>query len=250
MYHLSDMTWPEVKQALETVKIAIIPVGAHEQHGPHLTESCDDVLADKFSRKLGERLYPHVLVTPSISIGVSIHHIHFPGTLTFRPETLIAVIRDMVWSLKQHGIQKFLLVNSHGGNQSTLSVACTTLTHELGIEIYLAKTTASAKKAIQEHVKSTLFGHSCEREVSEAYYLAPQLIREDQLAPGDIQEGKWKLLRPGNAVQGTYFYDEMTANGCIGDATKASYDAGQAIVEEALGNIVAAVSQLLNFNEN
>lgn len=246
VYHLSDMTWPEVKAALDTVKLAIIPVGAHEQHGPHMAESCDAVLATEFSRRLGERLYPHVLVAPAIPIGVSIHHIHFPGTLTLRPETLIAVLRDMIWSLKQHGIEKFLLVNSHGGNQSTLNVACTQLTHELGVEIYFAKTTASAKNAIKEHVSSTLYGHSCEREVSEAYYLAPHLVRQDRLEKGDIQEGHWRLLRPNQAVQGFYFYDEMTANGCIGDATQASYAAGEAIVEEALEQISLAMQTLLS----
>jgi creatinine amidohydrolase len=249
VYHLSEMTWPEVKEALETVKLAIIPVGAHEQHGPHMNESCDTVLAAEFSRKLGERLYPHALVTPAVPIGVSIHHIRFPGTLTLRPETLIAVLRDMVWSLKQHGIHTFLLINSHGGNQSTLSVACTSLTHELNVRIYYAKTTASAKTAIREHVHSPLFGHSCEREVSEAYYLAPHLIREDKLAPGDIREGKWRLLRPGNAVQGTYFYDEMTANGCIGDATRASRRAGEAIVTEALEQLEKAMKELLDLEE-
>ncbi|MGZ4123642.1 MAG: creatininase family protein [Tumebacillaceae bacterium] len=249
LYHLSEMTWPEVKVALGTVKLAIIPVGAHEQHGPHMAEGCDAVLATEFSRRLGERLYPHAIVAPAVPVGVSIHHIRFPGTLTLRPETLIAVLRDMIWSLQQHGINKFLLINSHGGNQSTLSVACTSLTHDLGAEIYYAKTTASAKNAIKEHVKSTLYGHSCDREVSEAYYLAPHLVRPDALEPGDIQEGNWRHLRPGNAVQGFYFYDEMTTNGCIGDATQATYAAGQAIVEEALDSITTAMKNLLALNE-
>lgn len=245
LYHLSDMTWPEVQEALQTVRIAIIPVGAHEQHGPHMVESCDAVLAEQFSRRLAERLFPLAIVAPAIPIGVSIHHMRFPGTLTFKPETLIAVLRDMISSLQVHGIQNFLLINSHGGNQSTLDVACTTLTHELQTTIYYAKTTASAKEAIATHVKSKLFGHSCEREVSEAMVLAPQLIRHDKLSAGDIQEGRWKHLRPGSPLQGSYCYDEMTANGCIGDATQASLEAGTAIVDEALEKIEKEIRLLL-----
>ncbi|MFC4768198.1 creatininase family protein [Effusibacillus consociatus] len=244
-YLLTEMTWPEVKEALQTVKLAIIPIGAHEQHGPHMKESCDAVLATEMSNKLAERLYPYVLVTPTVNMGVSIHHINFPGTITLQPDTLIRVLRDMVWSLKQHGINKFLFLNSHGGNQSTLSVACTTLTHELGVQIYYAKTTASAKEAMKKHISSTLYGHSCEREVSEALYLAPHLIHMDRLEKGDIREGQWRLLRPGNAIQGTYQYEEMTANGCIGDATKASYEAGQEMVEEALDNLTESLLQFL-----
>ena len=65
-------------------------------------------------------------------------------------------------------LNKFLLLNSHGGNQSTLNVASMMLTKELDVEVYYAKTTASAKKSIKKNITSPLFGHSCEREVSEA----------------------------------------------------------------------------------
>jgi creatinine amidohydrolase len=246
-YVLASMTWEEVEAALSTVELAIIPVGAHEQHGPHMAESCDAVLAEEMAKKLGERLYPHALITPVVNMGVSAHHLNFPGTISLQPATLIAILKDMVSSLKRHGIRKFLFLNSHGGNQPTLNVASTVLTEELHVEIYYAKTTASAKKAISEHITSPLFGHSCEREVSEALYLAPHLLRMDKLTKGKIQEtGRWKQLRPGHAIQGFYRYEEMTANGCIGDAGKASREIGEQIVEEALDNLTKELQQLLH----
>jgi creatinine amidohydrolase len=243
---LTRMTWPEVEEALKTVRLAIIPVGAHEQHGPHMVESCDAVLAEKMAARLALRLHPYALVTPTVNMGVSMHHIHFPGTITLRPNTLIHILRDMIWSLKQHGILTFLFLNAHGGNQSTLSVASMELSHELGVTIYYAKTTASAKNAMKQYITSSLFGHSCEREVSEALYLAPELIRMDKLEKGAIREGNWRLLRPGQAVQGPYFYEEMTANGCIGDAPRASLEAGKAIVEEALEELEQSMRKLLS----
>lgn len=243
-YMLTDMTWEEVRDALRTAKLAIIPVGAHEQHGPHMAESCDAVLATEMARKLAEKLYPRAIVTPTVNMGVSQHHLHFPGTIALKPETLIAILDDMVDSLKRHGLHNFLLLNSHGGNQSTLSVASLTLSEKHQVKIYYAKTTASAKKAMKEHIRSPLYGHSCEREVSEALYLAPHLVRSEKLSKGDIREGNWRLLRPGNAIQGPYFYDEMTANGCIGDATQASREIGREIVEEALDNLTEAITRL------
>lgn len=247
-YILSEMTWPEVEEALKTVKIAIIPIGAHEQHGPHMTESCDAVLAEAMAIKLAERLHPVSLVAPTIPMGISPHHMNFPGTITLRPETLISVLRDMVSSLKQHGITKVLFMNGHGGNQPVLGVAAASLTEELGVQCYSAKTTASAKNAISRHVESKLFGHSCEREVSEAYYLAPQLVRREKLVKGDIRTGeRWENLRPGKAIQGYYTYDEMTRNGNIGDATKATYEIGKEIVEEALDNLTQGVLDLLKY---
>jgi creatinine amidohydrolase len=244
-YVLADMTWKEIQQALDTVKIAIIPIGAHEQHGPHMVESCDAVLAEKMSIKLAERLHPYSVVAPTVNMGVSFHHLNFPGTISLKPETLLAVLRDMVTSLKHHGIQNFLLLNSHGGNQSTLDVASMTLSRELNVQVLFAKTTASAKKAMQNNIQSTLFGHSCEREVSEALYLAPQLVRFNQLEKGDIQEGSWKQLRPGQPVQGQYQYEEMTTNGCIGNAPAASFEIGKEIVEEALTHLTSSLMQYL-----
>lgn len=248
-YNLTKMTWQEVEDSLKTVKFAIIPIGAHEQHGPHMAESCDAVLAEKMAEKLGEKMFPYAWVTPTINMGVSPHHLNFPGTISLEPNTLIAILRDMISSLRHHGIEKFLLLNSHGGNQTTLSVASMTLTKELKVDIYYAKTTASAKKTIGSFITSPLFGHSCEREVSEALYLAPELVRMDRLEKGEIQEnGRWKQLRPGKAIQGFYFYEEMTENGCIGDATKASWELGQQIVEEALENLSKELNSLLNLN--
>ncbi|QJQ95193.1 MULTISPECIES: creatininase family protein [Halomonadaceae] len=246
-YILTEMTWPEVEEALQRVRMAIVPVGAHEQHGPHMNESCDAVLATEMAKRLAARLHPDVLVTPTVNMGVSPHHLNFPGTLSLRPETLIAVLRDMVISLKRHGIDRVLFLNSHGGNQATLSLACATFSQELGVVCYYAKTTASAKKAMKEHVHSTLFGHSCEREVSEALYMAPHLVRPERLEKGDIVSGgRWERMRPGNPIQGFYRYEEMTRNGCIGDATQASYAIGKVIVEEALEELSAAVHALLN----
>lgn len=249
-YVLTEMTWEEVAEALDTVKMAIIPVGAHEQHGPHMHESCDAVLATKMAVLLAEKLHPYVLVTPTINMGVSPHHLSFPGTISLRPETLIAIIRDMVSSLKAQGIRKFFLLNAHGGNQGALSVASTTLARDLEVEIYYGKTTASAKRAQQANIDSLHYGHACEREVSEALYLAPEIVRMDKLEKGRLNhgEGRWEQLRPGQAVQGFYYYDEMTANGCIGDATKASREIGRQIVEEALDELSRSLRMLLQFN--
>ncbi|WP_071395775.1 creatininase family protein [Bacillus tuaregi] len=245
-YDLTAMTWEEVKESLQNVKFVIIPIGAHEQHGPHMVESCDAVLAERMAKKLGERMYPYALVTPTINMGVSQHHLNFPGTISLRPETLMAILKDMISSLKHHGVEKFLLLNSHGGNQSTLSLASLTLSNELDVEVYYAKTTASAKNAIGRLVESKLFGHSCEREVSEALYLAPELVRKEKLVKGAIQEtGRWKQLRPGKAIQGFYTYEEMTENGCIGDATKGSLEIGEQIVEEALDNLSSELVTLM-----
>ncbi|WP_245583074.1 creatininase family protein [Paenibacillus daejeonensis] len=241
------MTWPEVKEALRTVQLAIIPLGAQEQHGPHMTESCDAVLAEQFAIRLTERLHPLAFMTPPIALGISSHHLHFPGTISLQPSTLIALLRDIVRSLKPHGIQRFLVINAHGGNQATLGVAADVLTREEEIEFYYAKTTASAKDVMDKHIRSKVYGHSCEREVSEALYLAPELVRQERLAKGELtEEGRWRKLRPGSPLQGFYYYEEMTTNGCIGDGRQGSRKLGEELVETALTRLSAAVRDILD----
>ena len=232
---LTEMSWPEVKDALKTVKAAVIPVGAHEQHGPNLAESCDAVRATEFCRLLAERMHPEILVTPTVNMGISCHHLPFPGTISLRPETLQAVIRDIVYSLSLHGIKKYFIVNAHGGNQQTLGVAVTNISQELGVQMAWTQYTNFSTEAIAKHVKSEMYGHSCEREVSEALYLAPQIIKKDKLEKGKIKGMPYKYATASGRPLGiSYTFDQVTENGALGDATKATYEAGKDICEEAL----------------
>jgi creatinine amidohydrolase len=247
IYDLQQMTWPEIKDALTSARLAIVPIGAHEQHGPHMVESCDAVLAKRMADRLAERLHPLALVAPAVTMGISPHHLNFPGTISLQPETMISLLRDITASLKHHGITTFLWLNAHGGNQSTLSVACQKISVEQDVTIYYAKTTASASDVYKEYIASSPFGHSCEREISEAYYLAPELIREDKLQKGQLNPNpRWRHLRPGKPLQGFYRYEEMTENGCIGDATWGSYELGEKIVETALDRLEEELRYMLN----
>ncbi|HHX10297.1 MAG TPA: creatininase family protein, partial [Firmicutes bacterium] len=104
--YLPELTWLEVKAALPDIKAAIIPVGSTEQHGPHGTFQTDFAAAREFSLLLGKELYPNALVTTPVPIGISEHHIRFPGTLSLRASTFIDVLMDIAVSLKKHGIKR------------------------------------------------------------------------------------------------------------------------------------------------
>ncbi|NLK00157.1 MAG: creatininase family protein [Clostridia bacterium] len=247
-YLLTEMSWPEVEEALKTVEVGIIPVGAHEQHGPNLAESCDAVRATEFCKLLAERLYPRILVTPTVNIGVSYHHMPFPGTITLRPETLVAVVRDIACSLREHGIKKMLIINAHGGNQQALGVAVTNISQEMkDVEIAWTQYTNFSTESIAKHVKSEMFGHSCEREVSEAMYLAPHIIKKDKIEKGKIIGMPYIYSAANGRPLGvSYTFDQVTENGALGDATKASYEAGKDICEEALEKIGAFLEDFMS----
>lgn len=234
-YILPKMTWPEIEKALETANVALIPIGAQEQHGFHIAEGCDSYRAEAFCALLAKRSFPKVVVAPTINYGVSPHHMDFPGTVTLRPETLIAMLEDIVHSLKQHGIQKFLFVNAHGGNSTTIAVAAENIARQYDVEIAHTKFVDAAKRVIQEEITSVHFGHACERELSECLYMVPEIVREDLIEAGDMNEGSFALkYNRSDFVKVVHQFNELTLNGNLGDGTKSSVELGEKIIEEAL----------------
>lgn len=237
--YLPEMTWPEFKAALPRIKMVIVPVGSHEQHGPHGTFQFDTVGSREFSRLLGERLYPEVVVAPAVSLGISGHHMRFPGTITLKAETLTQVLMDVADSLIEHGIRKFFFANGHGGNAPALTIVVNRLKQERGCEAFWATVPYDLVKDVSsQYVKSPVSGHSCEGEVSVMMYLSPQCVRHETLTPGALrpeyeEAQKWQL-----PVKRGSFFDEITQNGALGDATKASPEIGRAMVETALERLV------------
>jgi len=118
---LQKSTWPEVEGYLGQSVGVIVPIGATEQHGPTGPLGTDAVVAEIVGRRIGD--LTEALVAPTLSIGMSEHHMKFPGTITFRPSTLVLVVYDAVVSLARHGFRRFFFVNGHGGNTPSLTAA-------------------------------------------------------------------------------------------------------------------------------
>jgi creatinine amidohydrolase len=243
---LPEMTWPEAKEALAQAEAALIPVGSFEQHGPHGTFELDTGRAYGFGKLLAARMHPRVVLAPPVPLGVSYHHMNFPGTITLRPDTFIAVVCDVVWSLKQHGVDKFLILNGHGGNIPALGLLIVKLRQELGVRVAWTSFTSLGREVIQEKVTSESKGHACEGEISQALYLAPHTVREEALVAGVFKGYPYRHLGEGFNLSYPYSFDEITANGALGDATKASTELGMEIIEAALKNAIEFLEDFID----
>src|SRR5262245_5017645 len=111
---IQDLTWEEVASYLERDKIAIVPIGATEEHGPAGVLGVDSYVAITLAEDAAQRA--NVLVTPPIWFGDSEHHGGFPGTISIRPETLTLLVRDVARSLARHGFDRIILINGHKGS--------------------------------------------------------------------------------------------------------------------------------------
>jgi creatinine amidohydrolase len=246
-WNLANLSWPEVQRELQKIEFSIIPTGSTEQHGPNLGLKTDIAIATALAEKIGERMQPRALVVPGVAWGISYHHLSFPGTLTLSPETFMNLVVELAQSLKHHGIQKVLIVNGHGGNQSALNLVLTRLRHECGIQAANMFWLSLVDDVIREHVHSPRYGHACEVETSLAMYLAPEIVKHTQLSAGEIKPYPYPHSDPRGAgfIDAPFTWAELTDNGAFGDARQASREFGEILTETIVSRTVAFVESWL-----
>ena len=141
----------ELRRLAREDAIAIIPVAAMEQHGPHLPVEVDTRLAYETARRaarlVGER-GDRAVVTPPVWTGLSEHHIPFGGTLSVDYQTFLAILRGLVSCLKRQGFRRVLINNGHGGNVDACKLVVQELTLEFGLPIVATTYTREAAAAI------------------------------------------------------------------------------------------------------
>jgi len=231
---MEEMTWPEVRTALkEGYATAIVGVGSTEQHGPHLPTMTDariaDAVAERVARKLGK-----ALVARTISVGCSHHHLAFGATVSLRPDTLKAVVRDYVESLAEDGFSRIVFIPTHGGNFAPLAeaVAEAQATHSglqvIGFTDFWALEGALNRASAEFGIGAEEAGsHAGENETSLMLTLEKDLVRTERYAPGylgPIGDDQFRaILKEGMPA--------LTANGVLGDPRRASAEKGEAYLE-------------------
>lgn len=119
---MAEMTWPELRESVREGRVAVMPVGIIEQHGPHLPLDTDILLAQEITFRAATQVADKVVLVPPIIHGHSPHHMDFPGTLSVDPQHMINYVLDVCLSLAHHGFKKILMVNGHGSNVPVLDI--------------------------------------------------------------------------------------------------------------------------------
>ena len=245
---LADLSSPETAALLPSIDLVLIPVGAHEQHGPNIAVSTDTVSAESLCQAAAALAGPHVAVAPAIPWGISWHHMRFPGTITLRPETLTAILEDIVSSLHAHGVERFLFVNGHGGNSAVLTTACEEIKQMTGAEVVAS---IFGYALIEEEAKGRLpasgIGHGGADEAALVMAVMPQRGKPETATGPDIvdamPESRVLLAQYGGVLARPYH--ERTRNGVTGDARSATPEIGREILAAASARLAEIIAVLL-----
>ena len=189
---LDQSTWQEVEAYLRGSKGIILPIGSTEQHGPTGLVGTDALCADLVARGVGERA--SALVAPPLNFGMAQHHMAFAGSMTLRPETMLAVLVDLLTSLAVHGFERCLIINGHGGNMATIMAAISELNarSSLGwpgsagtLQCRLRNWwTPKAVGALQEEIFGERDGsHATASEIALTQFAFPDQIKSAALEP-------------------------------------------------------------------
>jgi len=235
--NLADETWPALGEYFETESLALVPVGSTEQHGPHLPEGTDHIIAEAFAREAADR--SGYLCTPSITVGVSSHHRQFHGTMWADPPAFREYVESLTRNLTEHGIDRVIYVNAHGGNVQHL--------REVGRRLRDDRTAYAIEWMWNESVRELvddLFAvngpHGGPKETAMIMHLAPELVETDRLddaRDGGLVDWDADTVRQYGART---FYDSIdnTGNGVLGDQTDATPEKGQQLFEAATDQLV------------
>ena len=234
-------TWPEVEAYLARSRGIIVPIGSTEQHGPNGLVGTDAICPETIARGVGEQ--EDALVAPTISIGMAQHHLGFPGSITLRPSTLLAVVRDIVESLLGHGFEHIYFLNGHGGNIATVSAAFSEVWAEASLDRHGGNRPAPRLKLANwwhgdgvRQISRELFGasegsHATPSEVALTWYAHPQAVNDTPLEP---------RIAPNGPIRDAADYRARFPDGRIGsDPSLASVAAGERLYQAALRDVAA-----------
>ncbi len=246
-----DLTTVDFESLDPDRTVAVLPVGAVEQHGPHLPVATDALVAAAVAEAAVNAAAPDVpvLLLPLMPVGKSNEHIDFPGTLTFPAETLIALWREIGESVARSGVRKMLFVNAHGGQPQVMEIVA----RELRVRHEMLCVTSSwwhmgTPEGLVPPEEARHGIHGGMVETSLILHLAPHLVHMDKAenfrpVMAEIAAENEKLTYVGGVGIGWQAQDIHPA-GVAGDATKATAETGKAIFDHVVAGYATLLAEI------
>lgn len=251
---LGELSWPEVRDLVARDPVGVIPVGAFEQHGPHLPLMVDAHLCEMVALGAAGQAADRglaIAVTPAIWTGYSPHHRDFPGTVTLDDKVFSALVGQVAQSLWATGFRRILILNGHGGNAHLLRNLTQTLHYDHGLRVHAASYWDFALPVLAEWRKSPIGGinHACEMETALMSATRPDLVRIELAADHYLDRPRWfgADLLSGGPVTTAASFAELSPSGVIGAPTLATPERGAELLEamtKAVADFLVALGSM------
>ena len=244
-YILGELTWPQAEARFKEVDLVMLPVGAIEQHGPHLPLDTDAFDARHLALEVARACSaPRPLVLPLIPYGVSYHHQDFPGTLGVSPDALSHLVYEVGMAAARHGATKLVMVNGHGGNVPALSYAAQMINRDAHI-FTCVESGETSDTDIEAMTETPNDVHAGESETSTSLAVRPDLVRMEAARPS-VPHFSSRYLDFTNKRSVAWYAHTMklSSSGVLGDPTKADPEKGRRIWEVMVRRLVEFVEHL------
>jgi creatinine amidohydrolase len=230
----SDLAWPDLSHFAGTDEVGLVPVGATEQHGPHLPTATDTIIASALCDAVSDRCGAPVL--PAVPIGCSYgHNTTLPGNLSLTPEQLASVVRQVAEWAARSGLTRLLFVNAHFGNHASLAIATDHLRlfrpdlRVAAIDWWTLDPTVAAESVVDGEDL-----HANRSETSVMLAVAPELVHLDRMADADDPDRTDDLVF-------RYTVPSLSTNGVTGRPSEATPELGQKLVDLTVAALVEKV---------
>jgi creatinine amidohydrolase len=236
---LTEMSGAEVREALKTTQKILIPVGATEDHGPHLPLGTDSMEAREICRRAAVSLQAigcPVLVGPVIPFGTSSFHMAFAGSVSISSSTLTKLLHEVCMSLYQGGFRDFILIHGHDGNLASMMVAAQEIVDARPDTRSVVLNWLAALTPVYHTVQTSKKGegHGGEGETSRLLVTHPELVHPERGCAHYVPAATMRKIqgpehiKSGGAIfYGTRSYAEHTPHGHIGDPRLATRETGE-----------------------
>jgi creatinine amidohydrolase len=250
-----DMTSVDFSTSDTSGWIALLPVCAIEQHGPHLPVATDTTINEGNVSAMLKKLPADLPVTvlPTQAIGKSNEHILSPGTLTLSYETLARVLIEIGESVRRAGIRKLVLANSHGGNIAVLDIVARELRVRHAMLVVVASWSRLGQPAGLYSEWELAYGiHGGDMETSVMLALTPDLVKMKKAQEfHSLQERlvqQHKHLRAHGTAPFGWLAQDLNPHGAVGDASLATADKGRQTIEVVTDKMIELLQDMHRFN--